>query len=58
MKELYKILIIISLITMYLLNFLFMFEFKPLDILIGNIVVWVLVLVLPLIAEFIEYLTD
>lgn len=58
MKEIYKILIIIGLITMYLLNFLFMFETKPLNILIANIFVWILILVLPLIVEFIEYLNS
>ena len=58
MKEVLKILLLTGLGVMYFGNLFFMFVYKPLDILIANIIIWVLIFVIPGIIAFIDWLND
>lgn len=58
MKEVLKLLLLVSLPTMYFGNLYLMFNYEPLTILMANIVVWVIIFAIPGIIAFIDWLND
>ena len=58
MKPLIKVLLLATIITCYFVNLIAMFDIKPLDILISNILIWVLIIIIPLVVLFIDWLID
>ena len=58
MKPIIKYLLIANLIVCYFVNLFCMFDAKPLDILIANIIVWLLMIIIPLGIAFAFWLND
>lgn len=57
-KEVVKIMIIIISIIGYLMNLIFMFFYKPFDILISNIIIWLMCFVIMIGFKFVDWLND
>lgn len=57
-KEVVKIMIIIISIIGYLMNLVFMFFYKPFDILISNIIIWLMCFVIMIGFKFVDWLND
>lgn len=57
-KEVIKILLIITLVSCYLVDMFAIFYSKPLDILIANINVWVIMIAMIIGFVFVEWLND
>ena len=57
-KDSIKFLLNVMIIVCYFCNFLFMFCYEPLDILIGNIVVWVIITLIILGFAFVDWLDN
>lgn len=58
MKEVIKMVCMITIIVEYFLNFIFMFLFNPLDILISEIAIWLLLILMLLGIAFVNWLND
>lgn len=58
MKEITKILLMINIIVSYFMNLLFIFCYKPINILIANVCVWVILILIILGFKFVEWLDD
>lgn len=58
MKELIKIVCMVMIIVTYFLNFIFMFMYEPLEILISEIVVWLILILIILGIVFVNWLND
>lgn len=58
MKEVIKIVCMVMIIVTYFLNFIFMFMFEPLEILISEIVIWLILILIILGIAFVNWLND
>lgn len=58
MKPIIKCLLIAILIVCYFINLICMFSVKPLEILIANIIIWLLMIMIPLGIAFAFWLND
>lgn len=56
MKPIIKVILIVTLIISYFINLIYMFIDKPLNILIANIIIWLLTIVMLLGVVFEEWL--
>lgn len=57
-KEIIKLLLIITITVCYFVNLLVMFERSPLNLLIVNIGVWLLIIAIILCLKFVDWLND
>lgn len=58
MKKVLKTLLLVGLGVTYFCNLFFMFTYRPLEILIANMIVWALIFVIPGIIKFIDCLNE
>lgn len=58
MKPIIKMFLIVNLIVCYFVNLICMFDAKPIDILIANIIVWLIIILIPLGIAFVLWLID
>lgn len=57
-KGILKIELIVTLIVSYFTTLLVIFCYKPMDILIANIMIWLLMIILNLGFKFVDWLDD
>lgn len=57
-KKIIKLLLIITITVCYFVNLLVMFECSPLNLLIVNIGVWLLIIAIILCLKFVDWLND
>ena len=58
MKIVIKVLLLTNLIVCYFVNLFCMFDAKPTEILIANIIVWLIMIIIPLGIAFAFWLND
>lgn len=57
-KPIMRVLLLANLIVCYFVNLICMFMNKPFEILIANIVVWLIMIIIPLGIAFVFWLND
>lgn len=58
MKIIIKVLFTANLIVCYFVNLICMFDTKPSEILIANVVVWLIIIMIPIGIAFVFWLND